>query len=146
MLCYILTSGKNKESYQKLPSSLGSIKTNSLISVAKRLPINLPVCHKRQQQTRLMVAPQRRTIYISMKRLNHKQTRLSHDVQQRLCNFKCPSLAPFFFHLCSQHAQRKYDHGDVQSESNSDDNALGILQLLAWMLVHAAVGILQVIS
>lgn len=60
---------------------------------------------------------------------------------KRLCNFKC---------LCSRHAQRKYDHGDVQSESNSDDNAWGILQLLAWMLVHefpyAPVGILQVIS
>lgn len=52
--------------------------------------------------------------------------------------------------LFSRHAQRKYDHRDVQRESNSDDNAWGILQLLAWMLVHkfrqAAVGILQVIS
>lgn len=79
-------------------------------------------------------------------RLNHKQARLNHAVQQRLCNLK--SL--YFFRLCSRHAQRKYDHGDVQSESNSDDNAWGILQLLAWMLVHefrhAAVGILQVIS
>lgn len=56
----------------------------------------------------------------------------------------------FFFFLCSQHAQRKYDLGDVRSESNSDDSAQGILQLLAWMLVHefphTAVGILQVVS
>lgn len=39
---YILTSGKNKESYQKLVSSLGSIKTNSLISGAKQTPNESP--------------------------------------------------------------------------------------------------------
>lgn len=92
--------------------------------------------------------PNTEDITISMKRLHHKQSRLNHDVQQRICNFKC--LLLFFFRLCSRHAQRKYDHRDVRSESNSDDNAWGIRQLLAWMLVqefpHVAVGILQVVS
>lgn len=57
---------------------------------------------------------------------------------------------PFLAFLFFWHAQQKYDHRDVQSESNSDDNAQGILQLLAWMLVHkfprAALGILEVID
>lgn len=51
VIFYILTSGKNKESHQKFVSSLGSIKTNNLISGTERLPMSLPVFHTRRQQT-----------------------------------------------------------------------------------------------